>query len=303
MPAANPQLRAASTPSRKLVRSLLGTGLTAVVVAIAVALPDQAAAAPNLEDKLKTVSADLKEAKSDLGDLKDRRTDANREAKTAQAQLDQAPDSVTEAVAAVDDATSPIDRLSVLSGYGTTRTAELTEAVDTRADAKELVKRLSGDIDDLEEKVDDLTDERDELKNKIAAESKPESTESDSGSEDDSPAVSSNGSGAVAFAKAQLGDAYVFGATGPDTWDCSSLTQAAWAAAGQSIGRDTYAQWGGMTHIDRSDLRPGDLVFYGSQSHVAIYVGGGQVIHAPQPGEVVKYSPVDMMGIDGYARP
>lgn len=300
MPAVLPESHGDSTSSRKLLRSLVGTGLTAAVIAVAVALPDRAAAEPSPQDKLKTVSSDLKTAETELSELKDRRSDAERVASAAQARLHEAPEDVTEAVTALDYATSPIDRLSALSGYGTTRTAELADAVDERDDATGLSKRLSGDIDDLEEKVDDLTDERDGLKNEIAdsSDSKPKPA-----SGDDSASVSSDGSGAVAFAKAQLGDAYVFGATGPDTWDCSSLTQAAWSAAGESIGRDTYAQWGGMTHIDRSELRAGDLVFYNSQGHVAMYVGGGEVIHAPQPGEVVKYSPVDMMGIDGYARP
>lgn len=301
MPAVRTESHADSAPSRKLIRSLVGTGLTAAVIAIAVALPDQAAAEPSLDDKLKTVAAELKEAKSDLSDLKDRRAEAKTASATAQARLDEAPDAVTEAAAAVDEATSPIDRLSDLSGYGTVQTVELAEAVDDRADATALTKRLSGDIDELEDKVDDLTDKRDKLKNQLASESADPAGDGSSG--DDSPAVSSDGSGAVAYAKAQLGDAYVFGATGPDTWDCSSLTQAAWRAAGQEIGRDTYAQWDNMAHIDRSDLRPGDLVFYNSQGHVAIYVGGGKVIHAPQSGEVVKYSPIDMMGIDGYTRP
>ncbi|ADD41133.1 C40 family peptidase [Stackebrandtia nassauensis] len=300
MPAVYPESNGDSPSSRKLIRSLVGTGLTAAVIAIAVALPDQAAAKPSLEDKLKTVSSELKDAKSDLADLKERRSDVKGEARTAQAKLDEAPEAVTEAVAAVDDATSPIDRLSVLSGYGSSQTAELAEAVGDRAEAAEQTKRLSGDIDDLEDKVDDLTDKRDKLKNKLA-EAASESGSGKSG--DDSPSVSSDGAGAVAFAKAQLGDAYVFGSTGPDTWDCSSLTQAAWSAAGKSIGRDTYAQWDNMTHIDRADLSPGDLVFYNSQGHVAMYVGGGKVIHAPQEGETVKYSPIDMMPIDGYTTP
>ncbi|MGH8880955.1 MAG: hypothetical protein ACRD0P_26975, partial [Stackebrandtia sp.] len=76
MPAVHPETTADPPASRKLLRTVVGTGLTAAVIAIAVALPDQAAAAPSLEDKLKTVASDLKEAKSELSDLKDRHEDA-----------------------------------------------------------------------------------------------------------------------------------------------------------------------------------------------------------------------------------
>jgi peptidoglycan DL-endopeptidase CwlO len=104
--------------------------------------------------------------------------------------------------------------------------------------------------------------------------------------------VPNNGQGggaAVAFAFAQLGKPYVWGATGPDAYDCSGLAQAAWAAAGVSIPRDTYGQAGaGYPAVPQGNLQPGDLVFFAGDSHVAIYVGGGNVIDAPQPGMNVE---------------
>jgi peptidoglycan DL-endopeptidase CwlO len=95
---------------------------------------------------------------------------------------------------------------------------------------------------------------------------------------------------AVAFAYSQLGCPYVFGGTGPckDGYDCSGLVQAAWAAAGVSIPRDTYSQWAALPHISMSDLQPGDLLYYNGESHVAMYVGGGMIIDAPLPGENVE---------------
>ena len=96
---------------------------------------------------------------------------------------------------------------------------------------------------------------------------------------------------AVSFAYAQLGKSYVYGATGPDTYDCSGLVQAAWAAAGVSIPRTTFEQWSALPHIPMSDLEPGDLILYNGESHVAMYVGDGYIIDAPHTGAFVEKIP------------
>jgi cell wall-associated NlpC family hydrolase len=93
---------------------------------------------------------------------------------------------------------------------------------------------------------------------------------------------------AVAFAYAQIGKPYVWGATGPGSYDCSGLVSAAWSAAGVSIPRTTYDQWASLPHIPMSDLQPGDLILYNGESHVSIYVGGGYIIDAPHTGAVVE---------------
>jgi len=98
---------------------------------------------------------------------------------------------------------------------------------------------------------------------------------------------------AVAFAYAQLGKPYQWGATGPDSFDCSGLAQAAWAAAGVAIPRDTYEQWAALPHIASSAIQPGDLLYYDGVGHVAIYVGDGYVIDAPQTGMDVEKIPMD----------
>ncbi len=108
---------------------------------------------------------------------------------------------------------------------------------------------------------------------------------------------------AVDYAYGAIGKPYVFGASGPDSYDCSGLTMAAWQSAGVSLPHNAAMQWSATTRISRSSLAPGDLVFYNGQSHVAIYVGGGMVIHAPEPGENVKKAAIDVIGsIDGYGR-
>ncbi|GGW83926.1 glycoside hydrolase [Streptomyces malachitofuscus] len=94
---------------------------------------------------------------------------------------------------------------------------------------------------------------------------------------------------ALAFARAQIGKPYVWGATGPGSYDCSGLTQAAWKAAGVTIPRTTYDQVDAGTTVPVSQAQPGDLVFfYDDVTHVGIYIGNGMMIHAPKPGTYVR---------------
>lgn len=100
---------------------------------------------------------------------------------------------------------------------------------------------------------------------------------------------SSKAAEALAFARAQIGKPYVWGATGPDSYDCSGLTQAAWKAAYVSLPRVTYDQVNAGTTVSLADARPGDLVFfYDDISHVGLYIGDGMMIHAPKPGAYVR---------------
>lgn len=101
---------------------------------------------------------------------------------------------------------------------------------------------------------------------------------------------------AVRYAEAHLGDPYVWDTAGPNEFDCSGLTMAAWAQAGVSMQHYTYDQYSAFPHVSESELIPGDLVFWNGGEHVGIYIGKGYVIHAPTPGEVVKVSPVDYPG-------
>ena len=114
---------------------------------------------------------------------------------------------------------------------------------------------------------------------------------------------------AVAFAYAQLGCPYVYGGTGPchKGFDCSGLAQAAWAAAGVQIPRDSYGQWAALPHVPLSSVQPGDLLVYNGEGHVAIYVGGGYIIDAPQTGmnvqKIPESTPWYAGNLDGVLRP
>ncbi|MDI3385679.1 NlpC/P60 family protein [Streptomyces sp. B-S-A8] len=142
---------------------------------------------------------------------------------------------------------------------------------------------------------------------------------SGSGSGSDSGSGSGSGSGSdagagtsyaakaqkvIAFAEAQIGKPYVWGATGPDSYDCSGLTQDAWKTAGISLPRTTWDQVKVGTTVKTADAQPGDLVFfYDDISHVGIYIGGGKMIHAPKPGANVRTESIYYMPIHSVVRP
>ncbi|MFD9053487.1 C40 family peptidase [Streptomyces zaomyceticus] len=116
--------------------------------------------------------------------------------------------------------------------------------------------------------------------------------------------TSTRGRQAIAFARTQLGKPYVWGATGPNSYDCSGLTQAAWGAAGVSLSRTTWTQVRQGTRVPVGTLRPGDLVFfYADISHVGLYIGNGRMIHAPRPGTRVREESIFTMPIHSAMRP
>lgn len=102
---------------------------------------------------------------------------------------------------------------------------------------------------------------------------------------------------AIDFASAQLGDPYVYGGTGPNSWDCSGLVMKSFAAAGVSLPRVVGPQYNAVRHVSMGSLQPGDIVFYGDMSHDGIYIGKGRVIHAPRPGKSVEVT-----GLGGFSK-
>ncbi|MEV5959354.1 NlpC/P60 family protein [Streptomyces sp. NPDC051987] len=109
---------------------------------------------------------------------------------------------------------------------------------------------------------------------------------------------------ALAAARSALGRPYVWGANGPSGFDCSGLMQWAYAHAGIHLPRTSQEQRHAGRQVPLSQAQPGDLVVYRSDaSHVAMYAGNGQVIHAPYPGAPVRYDPVGMMPVSSVTRP
>ncbi|MEW1928829.1 C40 family peptidase [Streptomyces sp. NPDC088360] len=127
---------------------------------------------------------------------------------------------------------------------------------------------------------------------------------SGSGSGDTDSGYATKAAKVINFAEAQIGKPYVWGATGPDSYDCSGLTQDAWKAAGISLPRTTWDQVKVGTTVKTADAKPGDLVFfYDDISHVGIYIGDGKMIHAPKPGANVRVESIYYMPIHSVVRP
>jgi cell wall-associated NlpC family hydrolase len=106
------------------------------------------------------------------------------------------------------------------------------------------------------------------------------------------------------YAVRQIDKPYVWGAEGPESYDCSGLTSQAWQSAGRAIPRTSQEQWRTLPKVPLSELRPGDLVVYFPEAtHVAIYLGNGLVVHAPRPGGRVKVSPIAANPLLGAVRP
>jgi peptidoglycan DL-endopeptidase CwlO len=116
--------------------------------------------------------------------------------------------------------------------------------------------------------------------------------------------ASGRGGAAVRYAMAQVGDAYVWGATGPSAYDCSGLTMMAWAQAGVGLPHSSSAQQGAGRRVAESDLKPGDLVFYYSPvHHVGMYIGNGMIVHAANPSSGVQVAGLHSMPYMGATRP
>lgn len=110
---------------------------------------------------------------------------------------------------------------------------------------------------------------------------------------------------AAATGCAQIGKPYVWGAAGPNSFDCSGFTEYSWGSAGVSLYHYTGTQHDQTMRVSRGDLRVADLVFYyGDLHHVALYVGGGWVVHAPEPGDYVRMAKMDEVGpVNSFGRP
>ncbi|MFJ3227682.1 NlpC/P60 family protein [Streptomyces sp. NPDC086783] len=173
--------------------------------------------------------------------------------------------------------------------------AKLKDLADTRTELGKKKKEVQGKLAEAQKLLNTLT-----AKEKAALDAEQaRATRASERSALDSGAKPASGRAGAAFAAAQtkLGSPYVYGATGPSSFDCSGLTSWAYAQAGVGIPRTSQAQANYGTRIySQSDLQIGDLViFYGDQHHVGLYAGNGQVLHAPRTGTVVRYEAIGNM--------
>ncbi|MBJ8343244.1 C40 family peptidase [Antrihabitans sp. YC2-6] len=109
--------------------------------------------------------------------------------------------------------------------------------------------------------------------------------------------VQAVGERALAAAQSKLGSPYVYGASGPDAFDCSGLVQWAYSQAGIGVPRTSGSQAGAGYAVSLDDLRPGDILIYNGGGHAAMYAGNGNIIHASTSGTPVQYAPLHSMSI------
>lgn len=213
------------------------------------------------------------------------------------------------------DAQSFLDNLNAISSYNSQRGqvvreygVQLKQLKLRKAAANDQVASLTKTravLKDEKAKIDDRAAKAKALLAKLKEKQRLAMMSQATGSA--LPAVPSAGGragAAVRYAMAQVGDAYVWGATGPSAYDCSGLTMMAWAQAGVGLPHSSTAQQSAGRRVAESDLQPGDLVFYYSPvHHVGMYIGNGQIVHAANPSAGVTVAGLHSMPYMGATRP
>jgi cell wall-associated NlpC family hydrolase len=199
------------------------------------------------------------------------------------------------------DLQTQISQLNAAKGQAEAKTNDLSSKRASAQSASDELQRLKNQTDAEVTKLVKAEQDRKAAEEQARAQARAAARQaqqassrprSGGGSVDPGPAPSSNHdvNAVIASARAQLGKPYSWGASGPDSFDCSGLTAWAWRAGGVSLPHYTGAQYSSTRHVSLNDLQPGDLVYYDGMNHVALYIGGGQIIHAPHSGDVVKQS-------------
>ncbi|MEV3938508.1 NlpC/P60 family protein [Glycomyces sp. NPDC049804] len=179
-----------------------------------------------------------------------------------------------------------LDRLNSANLYNFNLMDELRAASEEYATQRDLLTDLQADLEteqgELQKAADELTDRMTDLEEEWKTAAGEEVVEYDL------PRMTNEQWTIVDFALDQIGEPYVWGSAGPDSWDCSGLMLGAYAQAGISLPHNAAAQWDMVAHISEDELQPGDFVFYNGLAHVGMYIGNGLIVHAPNSTTVVK---------------
>ena len=325
---------------KPLVPALTGLALAAVIGLV----PSSAQAEPEISDvrarvdrlyheaevaqeRYHDAKLELDELRQDLGSLE---ADQKRQDQRLDVVQEQVRDSVIrqyqgDSLSAVgqvfvsDEPSSFLDQLSTMTSYSELQTQLFSSysreatALGIRRDATESrvddIAEVEQQLADEKAVVDDNLAEAQDLLDELEAEQRErlEAQQVSRSAAEPAPvdvSVSGNAGAAVSYAMGQVGDAYVYGAAGPDAFDCSGLTMMAWAQAGVSLPHSSSAQYSSGPQVAASALQPGDLVFYYSPiSHVGMYIGNGQIVHAANPSTGVQVTGLYSMPFSGAVRP
>ncbi|GLW47784.1 hypothetical protein Stsp02_34460 [Streptomyces sp. NBRC 14336] len=263
-----------------------------------------------LQKEISTIQDNVARGQEDLNDMRD----SIGLAAAAQYRTGSIDSSVQLFLSADPD--DYLDKASTLDQLSSQQVEQLKKIQDKqrelaqdRAEATEKLKDLASTRTELGKKKKEVQDklaEAQKLLNSLTAEEKAalakeeaRATRSSADRVDLGNSAQGSGRAMAAFQAAQskIGSPYVYGASGPSSFDCSGLTSWAFAQAGVGIPRTSQAQANAGTRIySQSDLKVGDLViFYGDLHHVGFYAGNGQVLHAPRTGAVVRYESINNM--------
>jgi cell wall-associated NlpC family hydrolase len=325
-------------------RKRLATALSALALAAAVGMvglvpSSPAQAEPDIDDvqarvdtlfhEAEQASERLNDAKLELADLRrdlvSLQADQDRQDAKLEAAREDLQDSIVSQyegqnlsavgqVAVADDPHAFVTSLSTMSAYNELQ-AHLFHSFSTEAKALDLrrkateqradeVRRIQGQLADEKATIDTKLAEAEELLDELKAEERAALLSRGSVRLPSGVSTSGRAAAALEYAMAQVGDSYVYGAAGPNAFDCSGLTMMAWAQAGVGLPHSSSAQYGSGPHVAASDLQPGDLVFYYSPiSHVGMYIGHGLIVHAANPGAGVRVAELYSMPYVGAVRP
>ncbi|QBI53797.1 C40 family peptidase [Streptomonospora litoralis] len=273
-----------------------------------------------LQEQADGIVQDYNKAKEDYDAAKEKADDLKERVGDEQERYEKLRDDVAEFASAayqgsdlsapstVINTGSPEDLLAQSADIGYLSEHQ-KEKLDDFSDSSERLFRLKDEADsalaEAKDKKDEIEQKKDEVEEKIDEqedllaefpEAEPASGGDDSAGASYTGPASGNARAALDFAFAQVGKPYVYGATGPSSYDCSGLVMRAWGAAGVSLPRTTYGQAEVGHRVSRDQLQPGDIVFfYGGLGHDGLYVGNGQMVHAPRTGRNVE-----VVSLSGY---
>ena len=273
-----------------------------------------------IADALDKGKDELKVLNSDIAIQQKKVDQLNAEARTiALAQFRSRDLDTTLQIFTSDDPDQLLDRLSTASKVDDTMAQLLSEQQTEQANLADMKRSAQAEVTALADQEDKLSELKDKADAKVAeAQTLYESLDpsdrqqvdnggdsSDNGDSADTPDPGDYGDAdarvkkAIAYAVSKVGNSYVWGASGPNSFDCSGLMLAAYRKAGISLPHSSAAQAGRGRSVSKSNLRPGDLVFYahgGRVYHVAMYIGGGKIVHARQP----RYG-IQINSLNGYS--
>ncbi|MFV2017946.1 NlpC/P60 family protein [Micromonospora sp. LOL_023] len=252
-----------------------------------------------LDERIRPLALQADLAATEIGEV------ANRYYRTG-------PSSEFNALLKSGSPTSLADQLMVLDRISSQRQQQIAAVLDARdrylsekqaLDA--LIARQQAQDEELAARRKTIDADIERLEQARAAAYQTAGYTGSSGVSGPCPAVSVGGAAGTALrtACAQIGKPYVWGATGPNSFDCSGLTQYAWASAGVQLTHFTGSQWNQAVPVGRAEALPGDLVFFFSDlHHVGMYIGNGLMVHAPRAGQPVQIENIDHMPLVGFRR-